>query len=195
MKYAVVSLLLLPPVVYLVIRLNGDGDGRGEAPVQPKRMQTELQRMPTFHDRDGGYRIAYPSDWMLDDRTAANQMIRADMRQRQTIGFQIRMYEDVRGGFDAYVDRYADRFIEDMRGHWGGEMSVVGREHGPIGKHPGSRLSYVLHRRDGQKWFFKQYLWPQDKRVIVLQCGTPAELRKKAEPVLDRIAETFEFVP
>ena len=50
-------------------------------------------------------------------------------------------------GATEYVDWYAKQFIEDIQGHWGGEMSLVGREDGLIGKHSGSRLSYMINRR------------------------------------------------
>jgi len=120
-------------------------------------------------------------------------MIRANIGQGDRVGFQIRLYDNVEKKFDEFVDRYADHFIEDMQGHWGGEMFQAGRGHGLIGKHPGSRLSFILNRRDGEKWFFTHYLWPHGKQVIVLQCGTPVELRQQNEPVLDKIAETFEF--
>lgn len=192
-KCALVTMLFLPLIIYFVIGLDGKVGRRQQNHRQQVAVKPDLDAMLTFHDRGGGYQIQYPSNWTLDDNTAANQMIRANIGQGDTVGFQIRLYDDVQKEFDEYVDWYADQFIEDMRGHWGGEMSVIGREHGLIGKHPGSRLSYILSRRDGGKWFFKHYLWPQDERVIVLQCGTPVELRRQNEPVLDKIAETFEF--
>ena len=194
-KCALVTLLFAPLIIYFVIGFDGNGGRQGEQRKEPQPVQPDLNNMLTFHDRGGGYQIQYPSNWTLDDNTAANQMIRANIGQGETVGFQIRMYDDVKKKFGNFVHWYADQFIEDMRGHWGGAMSQAGREHGLVGKYPGSRLSFILNRRDGEKWFFKHYLWPQGKRVIVLQCGTPVELRQQNEPVLDKIAETFEFVP
>jgi len=194
-KCILIALPFLPLIIYLVIGFNGNGGRQGEQRKEPQPVQPDLEHMLTFHDRGGGYQIQYPPNWTLDDNTTAGQMIRANIGHGKTVGLQIRMYDGVEKEFGNFVDWYADQFIEDMRGHWGGEMSVVGREHGRIGKCPGSRLSFVLNRRDGEKWFFKHYLWPQGKRVIVLQCGTPVELRQQNEPVLDKIAETFEFVP
>jgi hypothetical protein len=193
-KCALISLLSLPLIIYFVIGFDGNGAQQEEKRKQREAAKPDLDNMLTFHDQGGGYQIQYPSNWMLDDKTAVNQMIRANISRAETVGFQIRMYDAVNDDFDEYVDWYADQFIEDMQGHWGGEMSLAGQEHGLIGKHPGCRLSYTLNRRDGEKWFFKHYLWPQGKRVIVLQCGTPVELRQQTKPVLDKIAETFEFV-
>lgn len=194
MKCALLSLLLLPLIIYFVIGFGGN-DARPEGKHKPLNpVEPDLENMLTFRDKGGGYQIQYPSNWTLDDKTAANQMIRANIGQGESVGFQIRMYDDVEKEFDKYVDWYAEQFIEDMQGHWGGEMFQAGRGHGLIGKHPGSRLSFILNRQDGEKWFFKHYLWPQDTRVIVLQCGTPVEVRQQNEPVLDEIAETFEFV-
>jgi hypothetical protein len=194
-KCALVTLLLVPLTIYFVMGCGGNSGRQGEQHKEPQPVQPDLEHMLTFHDRGGGYQIQYPPNWTLDDNTAAGQMIRANIGHGKTVGLQIRMYDGVEKEFGNFVDWYADQFIEDMRGHWGGAMSQAGREHGLVGKYPGSRLSFVLNRRDGEQWFFKHYLWPQGKRVIVLQCGTPVELRQQNESVLDKLAETFEFAP
>jgi hypothetical protein len=194
-KCALISLLFLPLIIYLVVGFGGKGAGQAEKGRQPQAVKPDMDNMLTFCDKAGGYQIQYPSNWTLDDQSAANQMVRANIGQGDRVGFQIRVYDDMRQESDAFVDWYAEQFIEDMTGHWGGDMSQAGREHGLIGKEQGSRLTFVLNRRDGEKWFFKHYLWRQGRRVIVLQCGTPVELRQHNEPVLDKIAETFEFVP
>ncbi len=178
----------------MVSALDGKDGRQKKKLAQPEPVQPNLKHMESFRDEGGGYQIHYPANWKVDDRSAANQMIRANIGQGDRVGFQIRLYDDVQKEFDAFVDWYAKQFKKDMQSHWGGEMSVVGQEHGLIGKHSGSRLSYIINRRDGEKWFFKHYLWQQGQRAIVLQCGTPVALRSENEPVLDRIAETFEFV-
>ena len=195
LKCVIATLLFVPLMIYLVIGLDDNGGRQEDEGRQPMPVQPAPEHMLIFHDQGGGYQIQHPSNWTLDDKTSVSQMIRANISQGDTVGLQIRMYDDVKEEFDEYVDWYADHFIEDMQGHWGGEMFLVGREDRLIGKHLGCQVSYTLNRRDGGKWFFKHYLWPQARRVIVLQCGTPVELRQQNEPVLDTIAETFEFVP
>jgi hypothetical protein len=146
-----------------------------------------------FRDVTGGYQIQYPSDWHLDDKTAPDGLIRADIARDGSAGFQIRLQREVKTDFDSFVEAYISKFKQDMIDYWGGTMTEAGRSFGPLGDHEGFRLSLLMKRVDGQEWLFKQFLWPHEDAIIIIQAGVMLDLREEAEPILDAIAETFEL--
>ncbi len=81
-----------------------------------------------------------------------------------------------------------------MEGHWKGEMEEESRDCGRIGHNRGCKVCLTFERPDGSNWYFVEYLFPIDDRVVVLQCGTPLEERDRYESVLDGIAESLEFL-
>jgi hypothetical protein len=182
---ALTALLSLP----LCARSGENVDPSTEAGKSPISRDDLL----VFQDVKGGYLIRYPSDWKLEDKTESDGLIRADVARDGAAGFQIRLQRDVSADFEAFVESYIDKFKQDMIDYWGGTMTEIGRSYGPIGIHKGFRLDLILKRVDGQEWLFKEFLWPHEDKVIIIQAGVMLDKREETEPILDAIAETFEL--
>jgi len=158
------------------------------------RQSGDVVTFSVFRDTAEDYLIRYPRDWILKDNTSMGHMIRADITKDKNTGLQIRVHKTVSSDFHRYVDLYVMQFIEDMKEHWKGSLRETGRRFEEIGTSSGCLVTMEFERGDGTKWFFKQYLWPRKDDVYILQCGTPLESRLENEPMLDRIAATFEFL-
>ncbi|MFW5740129.1 MAG: hypothetical protein ACOC1F_07165 [Myxococcota bacterium] len=79
---------------------------------------------------------------------------------------------------DDYVDNYINRFVSDMKGHWGGTLERHGRSCGPIGSARVSRVDD--HRRDRvTAYWLVQYIWLRRGRVVAIQAGAPAHAAQR----------------
>ena len=142
---------------------------------------------------DGFYSLRYPEGWRLTDATARGGMIRADLVSPDGgSGLQVRIQETSGEEVDAFVDRYVAAFVDDMRGHWRGTLTVSGRRDLTVAGHRLVTVDLVHRRDDGSSWLLKQYLWFAPPQVVILQAGTPLEQRTVNEPVLDAIASSLE---
>jgi hypothetical protein len=142
---------------------------------------------------DGVYSLRFPTGWRLTDHTARGGMIRADLVSPDGgSGLQVRLLETSGEDVDAFVERYVAAFVDDMRSHWRGTVSVAGRRSLTVAGHRLVTVSLTHRRDDGSAWLLKQYLWFSPPQVVVLQAGTPLAERDRIEPVLDAIAASLE---
>ena len=165
--------------------------GRGERAEQDR---PELEKV--LVDRENGYRVRYPSSWKVRRHRGSTDLVKADLTSPDgRSGINIRVYRNIRGSFRAFTLRYVEDFVGDMQGHHGSPLRVLSRSHGQIGEHDGFMASFMLPR-GGEQYYLKQYLWPRPggDRVHVFQSGCPADQRATNEPVLDAIAESFDFI-
>jgi hypothetical protein len=141
---------------------------------------------------DGFYTFGYPAGWRLSDTTGERGLIRADLVSPDgSSGLQVRVQETAGADVDAFVDRYLERFVEDMNGHWPGTLTQVSRSSVVVAGHRMVTVALVHRRDDGSAWLLKQYLWFAPAQVVILQAGTPLEERHRVEPVLDGIAASL----
>ncbi|NNG01845.1 MAG: hypothetical protein HKM93_20835 [Desulfobacteraceae bacterium] len=188
---------------YLVFNKNIERDPMlsedylSESPPQANRIAPAIAgNLSRFHDKAGNYRIDYPSDWTLADHSGDDKMIRADIYKGDSVGFQIRIVDQGGVSFNSFVEDYIQRFVDDMSSHWDGEMTELSRDFGWTGGYQGCSVRMLLERGDGQRWFFKEYIWPMvdgSNRVVVLQSGSIDRDRGGNETTLDAIAESFRF--
>ena len=54
-------------------------------------------------------------------------------------------------------------------------------------------IPYDVVLRSGEQWYLKHYVWPRQGTVLILQGGTPANVRERYEPMMDAIAESREM--
>ncbi len=196
LKCVLIAVLFMPLIILLAVHFGNDDDRKAKTPNRAQTLEPNADGMLTFHDRKGRYEIKYPASWTLNDKTAAKHMIRADISHGDDIGFQIRMYNNADVPFDQFFNRYTKQFATQMQGHWGGTITREDVQFGEVGqKYPSARCSFIAKRKNGQEWLLKQYLWSSGRQVIALQSGMPLNQRDKNEPQLDRIAETFRFLP
>lgn len=170
---------------------TGDGFDLNE-PAPP--LSKNLNR---FHDKRWHYQIDYPVDWTMSDYSTSAKMIRADIHRGDSVGIQIRVVHLGNDSLESFVDAYIQRFVDDMRGHWKGEVTDISRKFDWIGNYQGCCVDMVMVRGDGQRWLFKHYLWPTidgSRRVVVFQCGTMVMDRDVNEPLLDAVAQSFRFL-
>jgi len=194
MRTACIPALLAFLILVGCSSVEGPLDTASAGKTQPPPV-TQSPSPSLLVDDWGGYEVAVPEGWRLKDHTHTKNWIRADLVRSKTCGLQIRVYRDNAKPFDAFVDDFAETFIEEMEGHWGGEIREESRRFGAIGIHDGCRMALVHTRRDGQEWLFLEYLWPREDRVVLFQCGTLLEDRYSDEPSLDNLAATFRFLP
>ncbi len=176
------------------LRMPELNERNGGLTLEEAEQSSNVVNLLVFQDKAENYLIRYPHDWNLKDNTSAGHMIRADITKDKNTGLQIRIHGAVSADFDRYVDSYVEQFVEDMKEHWKGSIRETGRRFEEIGANSGCLVTIVFERKDGTNWFFKQYLWPRKDEVHILQCGTPLESQIENEPILDRIAATFEFL-
>ena len=179
--------------VTVLLILIGMTTGGCEPIATPPIPRDAPDKMETFCDRAGGYQVRFPTTWELTDRTADDHMIRADIRSGREVGLQIRMYDNVEVPLCDFLDGYARQFSEEMLNHWGGHLQEAKRQVGRATVGESAEITYTHRRRDGEYWFFKQYLWSRDGCLVVFQCGTLNADRDENEPALDQIAETFQW--
>lgn len=146
-----------------------------------------------YRDDRFEFEICIPESWRVtrkNERLVKLDIVSGDGKS----GFQIRVQEPYHGTMDAFLDGYVTGFKRDMEGHWGGELVELGRENLILAEGRGIALSFSLRRRDGQTWFFKQYIYPiRNHRIIFVQAGCRQFQRNSVEPLLDEMARSFRF--
>jgi len=191
-KLLIISLIILILVVLKLIMKDGsnlepDGYLSNEDPTQ-----TSLKNWSTYTDSKGGYKLKYPSDWMLEDR-GDKGMIRADIAKNTSAGLQIRMLENRNLDFEDFTEQYLVRFKNEMSTHWNGSIRQVSSRSSFINDVYFNRTAYEFSRTDGERWYLIEYIWQKDTKVIAFQCGVMYEKLIKFEPFLDSIADSFEY--
>jgi hypothetical protein len=169
--------------------------GDASSPTEPA--PPLFENLNRFHDKGGNYQIDYPADWTLTDRSRSGKMIRADLHKGNSVGFQIRIVKQGNTSFESFASAFIQRFMNEMSNHWKGEMTELSRDFGWIGAHEGCSVRIMMDRGNGQRWFFKEYLWPMvdgSDRVVVFQCGTRAKDQAENEPILDAVAQSLKFI-
>ena len=146
----------------------------------------------TFTDAEGGYKLKYPSDWMLEEG-ASNDIIRADITSDTSAGLQIRMLDNKNLDFDDFAKPYLVKFKNEMTTHWNGTMEQVSYRSSFISEVYFSRTAFEFSRADSEKWYLIEYLWQKDDKIIAFQCGIMYEKLIEFESLLDSIADSFEF--
>jgi len=146
----------------------------------------------TFTDDEGGFKLKYPSDWMLEDG-GDNPMIRADIAKDSSVGLQIRMFTNNDVDFEKFTTKYLNTFKNDMESRWNGTITLISSESSQNDNINFNRTAFEFSRNDGEQWHLLEYLWKKEKVVITFQCGIAIDNTKEFEPILDSIADSFEF--
>jgi len=145
----------------------------------------------TFEDKYGGYSFSYPSYWKLTDHSASKDMIRADIYKDNNVGFQIRMYKTK--DFRRFTDSYIKVFLREMQGHWKGTIKEEKREFSTKKGHEICKVWIYAEKQNGERWFFKEYLFQNNNNVVTFQSGIYFPYKKLYEVELDKIADSFSF--
>lgn len=146
-----------------------------------------------FEDFVNGYSLEYPFGWKAQAFPDLKDLIKAEINKDNNTGVQIRIYQ-AKKDFRDFIEWYVDDFMGQMQRHWGGNMVVYDQKFTTIAGHECFVVIFDFTRRDNKHWFFKQYLWPADNGILVLQSGTLFELRLLNEPEIDSIAKSLKFI-
>ena len=146
-----------------------------------------------FEDEINGYSFEYPFGWKAQAFSDSKDLVRGEINKDNNTGVQIRIYQK-RGDLRDFVKWYVNDFMRQMQKHWGGNMVVYDQQFTTVAGHECFVIIFNFTRMDNKRWFFKQYLWPTDKGILVLQSGTLFELRLLNEPEIDGIAESLKFI-
>ncbi|MBT4333869.1 MAG: hypothetical protein HOD64_11415 [Candidatus Cloacimonetes bacterium] len=146
-----------------------------------------------FTDEEGSFKLKYPSDWMIEDG-GENPMIRADIAKDTSIGLQIGMFTSNNIDFDDFTAEYINTFKSDMVTHWNGTIRQISSNSSLNDNVSFNRTAFEFSRNDGEQWYLIEYLWKKEDRVITFQCGIAIDKVQEFEPVLDSIADSFEYV-
>ena len=147
----------------------------------------------TFTDAEGGYNLKYPPGWMLEEG-AGNDMIRADINKNTYVGLQIRMLENSYLDFEEFCEPYLVKFKNDMITHRNGSMKQVAFNSSFSSEVSYSRTAFEFSRANGERWYLIEYLWQKDDKIICFECGIMYDKQVEFEPILDSIADSFEFI-
>jgi hypothetical protein len=147
----------------------------------------------TFTDEEGGFKFKYPSDWMMEDG-GENPMIRADIAKDTSVGLQARMFNSKNVDFDDFAADYINTFKNDMITHWNGTIRQISSESSSSNNVNFNRTAFEFSRNDGEQWYLLEYLWKKEDKIITFQCGIAIDKVQEFEPVLDSIADSFEYV-
>lgn len=145
-----------------------------------------------FIDKEGNYSLKYPKKWNLSDLSHENNFIRANISTNNKAGIQIRLYPAGNQSFQTFLSGYLKLFETDMLSHWGGELELQERKK-IEGFHNFWRVQYSFLRKDGTRWYFIEYLWPTDNKVLVFQAGVANDFYAEGVGYLDTIAESVRF--
>jgi hypothetical protein len=146
-----------------------------------------------FTDEEGSFKLKYPSDWMIEDG-GENPMIRADIAKNTSVGLQIRMFTSNNIDFDDFTEEYVNTFKSDMVTHWNGTIRQISSESSLNDNVNFNRTAFEFSRNDGEQWYLIEYLWKKEDKIITFQCGIAIDKVQEFEPVLDSIADSFEYV-
>ena len=146
-----------------------------------------------LEDKVNGYSFEYPFDWKAKVFPDSTNVIKGEINKDNNSGLQIRKYPN-KGDFRKFVEGYVEEFMQQMQKHWGGEMIIIDKQFTIAAGYECFVISFDFTRRDNKRWFFKQYLWPMETGVLVLQSGTLFELRAFNEPLIDGIAQSLKFI-
>lgn len=148
----------------------------------------------TLEDRQSGYRLKYPADWKGRVFTNSTNLIKAEVTKGSgDTGLQVRVYEKVNKSLASFGSWFVTDMTGQMENHWGGKMNLLDKKALPMGKQNALVITFRFDRKDGKKYFFKEYLWKKGNRIYLIQSGTPYQDRSRAEPILDGIAGSFEI--
>jgi len=147
-----------------------------------------------IRDKKNGYILKYPARWKARENPNSTNLIKASIDKDGETGLQVRIYRNKSGNFKKFAEWYVKDTIRQMEGHWGGKMRIIQKGYRRIGKNKGFAVSFDLKRKDGRRYFLKQYMWPRGKKVYLIQSGTPYNKKTTIEPTLDSIANSFDFL-
>ncbi len=155
-------------------------------------LNCEYVQAQVLEDLAFGYSLEYPFDWQARVFPDSKNLIRGEINKNNNTGIQLRIYPHV-GEFHKFVDWYVDDFMQQMQKHWGGEMVISHEEFTIVAGYECFVISFDFTRRDNKHWFFKQFIWPKEDNMLILQSGTLFELRALNEPSIDWIAKSLKF--
>jgi hypothetical protein len=138
-------------------------------------------------DREGGYILQIPCSWNVVDHSGKNAMIRADFSKGK-MGFQVRMFR-TQSTLASFYAGYIKNFIRDMEQHWHGEAEVI-EEFRNMRFY---RTEIDMQRADGKVWVLWEFLFENQGKIIVFQCGAMQKNRDAASPIFNAIADSMEF--
>ena len=146
-----------------------------------------------LEDSVNGYSFEYPFGWKAQVFPDSKDLVKAEINKEANTGVQIRIYKTKRD-LRNFLEWYVEDFMRQMQKHWGGDMVVYDQKFANVAGQECFVVMFDFIRRDNKRWFLKQYLWPVDNGVLVLQSGTLFELRLLNEPEIDSIARSLKFV-
>ena len=192
-KTLLIILLIILIIVILKLFVNNrpnlEPDGFRNEEYQT---ETSYKNWKTYSDSKGGYKLKYPTNWMLEDG-GDNEMIRADIAKDTSVGLQIRMLENKNLDFDDFAEQYLLKFENEMTTHWNGSIRQVSSRSSFISDVYFNRTAFEFSRTDSERWYLIEYIWQKDEKIITFQCGIMYKKLIKFEPILDSIADSFEF--
>lgn len=144
-------------------------------------------------DNINGYSFEYPDQWKAKKFPNSKNLIKGEINKNNNTGMQIRVYPS-KEDFREFVQDYVNDFMQQMQKHWSGQMVIISKEYTIVSGYDCFVVSFDFTRKDKKRWFFKQYLWPRDNDVLIIQSGTTYQLRSLNEPLIDEVAKSLKFI-
>ena len=143
-------------------------------------------------DEQNGYSFEYPFGWQAKVFKNSRNLVKGEIVKDKDTGLQIRIYE-TKNNLQDFVEWYTADFIRQMEGHWGGDMVVFDQQFTNIAGRECFVVIFDFVRKDNKRWFLKQHMWLIEGGILVLQSGTPFELRLLSEPDIYKIARSLKL--
>ncbi len=162
-------------------------------PVKKQQRKPKL-KWQTFIDKDGGYRLKYPQHWKVEDHSTMGEPVRADIGDGTSAALEVRIEKTTGQNFKTYIDHYLEKFRADTVKRSGGGIGLLEHKFERIGTHDGYVAAMVLKKDNGEKWFFKQFLWNRGSVVCIFRMDCDYGMMFRYEPLLDGIAGSFKWL-
>jgi len=191
-KIVLLIVILIILISFWVAKTNKpDSNSSIKMPHDDPYTDTAFSNWKTFSDTKVGFSVKYPSEWKVEESN--DKMILADIAKDNSVGFQIRMYQNFGNDFNQFVADYLEAFENDMTSHWNGVIKQISTRSNIYDQINFNRTKFNFKRPNGEEWFLIEYIWSKDNTIIAFQSGILAEKVTEFEPLLDSIADSFEF--
>jgi len=149
---------------------------------------SNLASAAVLNDRVNGYKLEYPDNWKTEEFFNSQDLVKANILKDKVTGIQVRLESGRNLDFNGFKEWYVGDFINQMQGRWGGSINIIDQGCVLLAGRTGYFFSLDMLREDKQRRFFKIFLIPDKKNILVLQCGTFFNERQQNEPIINAIA-------
>lgn len=147
----------------------------------------------TLTDKKNGYSLKYPSTWNAKSYPNSRDLVKGDISKGNEAGINIRLNPNYQDSFEGFVDWFIKDFRNQMEGHWKGKMTTLDKKYYSINGKRSFVITFDFKKQNGERWIFKDYLVPKNKKeIFVFQGGVKYDKKDEYLPILDKIISTLK---